>query len=63
MKVRATSLGFYGLVRRRVGDVFEVESEKNFSAHWMQRIEEEIPQPKKSKKQESQSKQKDADVI
>lgn len=38
MKVRATRLGYFGSVRKRPGDVFEVD-EKQFSPLWMQRLD------------------------
>lgn len=38
MKVRATRLGFYDLKRRREGDVFSIENERQFSEKWMARV-------------------------
>lgn len=44
MKVKAKfsngKFGFYGGVRRRDGDVFELEDESHFSKVWMVKIEE-----------------------
>jgi hypothetical protein len=44
MKVKAKfpvgKFGFYGGVRRRDGDVFEIESPKHFSEKWMVKIED-----------------------
>lgn len=39
MRVRAVRVGFYGLVRRRVGDVFTLDDDGDFSAGWMERVE------------------------
>ena len=38
MRVRATKLGYYGLVRRKEGDVFDIESDKDFSKNWMEPV-------------------------
>lgn len=35
LRVRATSLGYYNEIRRRVGDVFTLASSADFSAKWM----------------------------
>lgn len=45
MKVKAIRLGYYGNARRRVGDVFHVESEKEFSKNWMEKVSDK-PKPK-----------------
>lgn len=39
--VKATNLGYYGLKRRKVGDVFEIEHEKDFSKKWMKKVKDE----------------------
>lgn len=39
MKVVATKLGYYGLVRRKEGDVFEIEDKAHFSEKWMKSLE------------------------
>lgn len=44
MKVRATQLGYYGHARRRPGDIFEVENEKQFSKKWMERLDARGPE-------------------
>ena len=43
MKVRATKLGYYGVLRAE-GTVFEIESEKHFSSKWMIEADAE-PEP------------------
>lgn len=35
LRVRAQQLGFYGMRRRRPGDVFLLTHEKHFTARWM----------------------------
>lgn len=45
IRVRAKQLGFYGNVRRREGDVFDIAHEKHFSERWMERTEAPMPQP------------------
>ena len=42
IKVTATTLGYYGIRRRRPGDVFVVKR-KDFSAKWMQEVLPETP--------------------
>jgi hypothetical protein len=46
MKVCATQLGYYGLNRRRAGDVFEIESEDHFSKTWMEHVDGKNREPK-----------------
>lgn len=41
IKVRATQLGYFGLVRRKPGQEFEIQSESEFSKRWMARVGEE----------------------
>lgn len=43
-KVRAIDLGYYDHVRRRIGDVFVVASEKDFSSRWMVRVGANTPE-------------------
>jgi hypothetical protein len=43
MMVRATRMGFYKLARRRVGDVFELRSAKEFSKRWMEEVPDDTP--------------------
>jgi DNA-binding XRE family transcriptional regulator len=43
IRVRATKLGFDGVARRRVGDVFTIRSEAAFSATWMERVPDDTP--------------------
>lgn len=38
MKVRAIRLGYYGLIRRREGDVFDIKGENEFSHRWMEKV-------------------------
>jgi hypothetical protein len=40
MKVVAKRIGFYGLKRRRAGEIFEIQSEKEFGS-WMEKVEKE----------------------
>lgn len=44
IKVRALQLGFYGDVRRRVGDVFIIKNEQAFSSRWMQKVHPNTPE-------------------
>jgi hypothetical protein len=39
IKVKAMQLGYYGHRRRREGDVFEIESENEFSKRWMKKLD------------------------
>lgn len=52
MKVKATRLGYLGHRRRKVGEVFHIDS-KLFSEHWMEKLDDSKPaassKPKKSK--------------
>lgn len=43
IKVRATQMGYYDLIRRRVGDVFVV-APAAFSAKWMERVDPNTPE-------------------
>jgi hypothetical protein len=43
-KVRATQVGFYDNARRRVGDVFIIQSVQEFSTRWMQRVPDSTPE-------------------
>lgn len=49
MRVRAKQVGdrrwvgYYGLVRRKAGDVFDLADPKHFSETWMERVTEETP--------------------
>lgn len=38
MKVRATQMVYYGHKRRRVGEVFHIKSEKEFSKESMEKV-------------------------
>lgn len=38
MKVRATKLGYYGLILRRPGKVFVLKDTKHFSSRWMEKV-------------------------
>lgn len=39
IRVRALRLGYYGDIRRRVGDIFNIQDEKHFSTRWMERLD------------------------
>ena len=39
IKVKAIDVGYHGVQRYRKGQVFEIESEKEFSENWMQRLD------------------------
>lgn len=43
MKVKAIKLGFYDDSKKKPGDVFEIASEKEFSKHWMAKVDESLP--------------------
>lgn len=43
-KVRATDLLYYGLVRRRVGDVFRLQDEQHFNPKCMERVSQGTPE-------------------
>ena len=38
MQVKAKDLGYYGMKRRRPGEVFFLEKEKDFSKKWMVKL-------------------------
>lgn len=40
IKVRATQLGYYGLKRRREGDIFFIKNEAQFSKKWMVKVDD-----------------------
>jgi hypothetical protein len=44
IRVRATKLCYYGEKRRRVGDVFTIRSEAEFSSTGMERVPDETPE-------------------
>ena len=49
MKVKAKGLsdtwvGFYRHLRRRGGDVFTLDSDKDFSPKWMERVADDAPE-------------------
>jgi hypothetical protein len=44
VKVEALQTGFYGLKRRRVGDVFVVTDPSDFSAKWMKPVDGSTPE-------------------
>ncbi len=44
LKVRATQVGYYDLIRRRVGDVFYLHDAQAFSSKWMERVDEATPE-------------------
>jgi hypothetical protein len=43
IKVRATQTGWYGLSRRREGDVFVINKASEFSERWMEVVEGTVP--------------------
>lgn len=42
-KVRAFAMGYYGEVRRRIGDVFVLADAKDFSDRWMEGVDGRTP--------------------
>jgi hypothetical protein len=51
MLVEAKQLGYFGHVRRRPGDRFEIESEQQFSHKWMIKVDGSVASaPAQSKK-------------
>lgn len=38
MKVKANRVGFFGVKRRKVGDIFNLKDRKEFSKKWMEPI-------------------------
>lgn len=44
IKVRATQKGYYDNKRRRVGDVFLITKESEFSKKWMERVDRNTPE-------------------
>lgn len=55
MKVKAKSMGQYKGRMMERGDVFQIESEKEFSRHWMEKIEEPKPEVSESKEEGNES--------
>lgn len=43
IRVEAIGIGYYGDALRRVGDVFTVNSEREYSARWMKRVPASTP--------------------
>lgn len=39
MRVEATRLGYYDHTRRRIGDVFDIRGEEDFSENWMRSVD------------------------
>lgn len=39
MQVKAIMTGYYDHKRRRAGDIFTIENEKQFSKKWMERLD------------------------
>lgn len=44
LKVRARRLGYYGEQRRRVGDVFTLRAQRDFSGKWMEPVDARTPE-------------------
>jgi hypothetical protein len=42
MRVKAIQLGYYGDKKRREGEEFEIDSEKEFSKRWMIKLDKPI---------------------
>ncbi len=61
VRVKAGKVGFFGLCRRREGEVFEIESEQQFSKKWMEKVKSKNGEAKaeKTKKRESSPKAKE----
>lgn len=45
IRVKATRLGYYGIHRRRPGDVFDIKEEKEFSEEWMEKVGPKVKGP------------------
>jgi len=60
VRVKKDMVGFFGLCRRREGEVFEIESEEQFSKEWMEKVKPDNGEPKaeKTKKRGSSPKAK-----
>lgn len=43
IKVQAVAVGYYGLERKRPGDVFYIANEQEFSSRWMERVDRSTP--------------------
>lgn len=43
LRVKATQVGFYNGSRIRVGQVFEIAGEKQFSKNWMTYVDKDTP--------------------
>ena len=43
IRVEATQLGYYADTRRRIGDVFDIAAEADFSKIWMRRVSGSTP--------------------
>ena len=43
-KVRATQMGYYDHIRRRLGDVFVIQGEHEFSGRWMEKVDASTPE-------------------
>lgn len=65
MKVKAIKAGYYKLKRRKEGDVFFLNSEKDFSKLWMEVVGAEKEEKAKVSKPKAKpvSKAKDEEVI
>lgn len=60
MKVRViNTMGFDGLKRRRVGEVFELKNPKLFSKNWMEKVEDEKSESKPAKPSKSKKAKED----
>lgn len=58
IKVKAIEVGFDGFKRIREGQEFEIESEKQFSKKWMERLEPKKEEEVKEEKAAPKSKAK-----
>lgn len=43
-KVRAIKMGYYGNLIRRIDDVFTIQTEREFSTNWMERVDPRTPE-------------------
>lgn len=62
IKVRAVRTGYYGLARRREGDVFTIEAETQFSPKWMEKVDAATPEVR-STAQDLINRQHDARLV
>ena len=49
VRVKEGMIGFFGLCRRRAGDVFEIDTEEQFSDKWMEKVKPDDGEKKAEK--------------